>query len=183
MSNMPPQPDPDQCALDKNGQLKDIKYIAFFHSPSDNSPIPLPPVDGETGTSMDNGGMSHIPSHVQLLTCCILAQLTRPQQNKNSGIQEILAAEHLNEWGDLDKKHCQPKQCLNLKRKAKQIKVVDGLSDINPEDDNNGKYQTDTADSISKSEANNTSDDDISNGEVSVRSPIIFAFPLISIWF
>jgi hypothetical protein len=70
-----------------------------------------------------------------------------------------------------------------LKRKAKQIKVIDGLSDINPEDDNNGAYQTDTADSISESEANNTSDNDISNGEVSVRSSIIFAFPLISIWF
>jgi hypothetical protein len=91
--------------------------------------------------------------------------------------------EHLNEWGDLDKKHCQLKQCLNLKRKAKQIKVIDGLSDINPEDDNNGAYQTDTADSISELEANNMSDNDISNGEVSVRSSIIFAFPLISIWF
>ena len=86
MSDMPPQPDPDQCVLDKNGQLKDTKYIVFFHSPSDNSPIPLPPVDGETGASMDNRGMSHIPSHLQLLMCCILAQLTRPQQNKNSAI-------------------------------------------------------------------------------------------------
>ena len=67
MSDMPPQPDPDQCVLDKNGQLKDTKYIMFFHSPSDNSPIPLLPVDGETGASMDNRGMSHIPSHLQLL--------------------------------------------------------------------------------------------------------------------
>ena len=33
MSDMPPQPDPDQCVLDKNGQLKDTKYIMFFHSP------------------------------------------------------------------------------------------------------------------------------------------------------
>ena len=127
--------------------------------------------------------MSHIPSHLQLLTCCILAQLTRPQQNKNSAIQEILAVERLDEWGDLDKKHRQPKQCLNLKRKAKWIKVIDGLSDIDPEDNNNGEYQTDTADSISESEANNMSDDDVSNGEVSVRSSIIFVFPLISIWF
>jgi len=97
------------------------------------------------------------------------------------GIQEILATEHLNEWGDLNKKHRQPKQ--RLQRKAKQIKVIDGLSDIDPEDDDDDEYQTDTADSISKSEANNTSDDDISNGEVSVRSSIIFAFPLIPIWF
>jgi len=47
-SNMPSQPDPDQCALDKNGQLKDAKDITFFHSPSDKSPIPLPPMGGET---------------------------------------------------------------------------------------------------------------------------------------
>ena len=97
------------------------------------------------------------------------------------GIQEILAAEHLNKWGDLDKKHCQPKQCLQ--RRAKQIKVVNGLSDIDPEDEDNDKYQTNTANSISESEANNMLDDDISNGEVSVRLSIIFAFPLISIWF
>jgi len=111
----------------------------------------------------------------------ILAQHTRPRQNKNTGIQEILAAERLNKWGDLDKKHRQPKQCLQ--RRAKQIKVVDGLSDIDPEDEDDDKYQTDTADSISKSEANNAPDDIISNGEVSVRLSIIFAFPLISIWF
>ena len=55
---MPSQPDPDQCALDENGQLKDAKDITFFHSPSDKSPIPLPPVGGETGT--DNGGMARI---------------------------------------------------------------------------------------------------------------------------
>ena len=73
------------------------------------------------------------------------------------------------------------KQCLQ--RRAKWIKVVDGLSDIDPEDKDDDKYQTDMADSISKLEANNVSDDDISNGEVSVRSSIIFTFPLISIWF
>jgi len=111
----------------------------------------------------------------------ILAQHTRLQRNKNTGIQEILAAERLNKWGNLDKKHHQPKQ--HSQRRAKRIKVVDGLSDIDPEDKDNDKYQTDTADSISESEANNTSDDVISNGEVSVRLSIIFAFPLISIWF
>jgi len=111
----------------------------------------------------------------------ILAQHTRLRQNKNTGIQEILAAEHLNKWGDLNKKYRQLKQCLQ--RRAKWIKVVDGLSDINPEDKDNDKYQTNTADSISESEANNASDDVISNGEVSVRLSIIFAFPLISIWF
>ena len=81
------------------------------------------------------------------------------------GTQEILATEHLNKWGNLDKKYCQPKQCLQ--RKAKQIKVIDGLSDINPEDKDDDKYQTGTADIISELEANNMSDDDISNGEVS----------------
>ena len=49
-----PQPDPNQCALDKNGQLKDAKDILFFNSPSDNNPIPLPPLDGEAPT--DDGG-------------------------------------------------------------------------------------------------------------------------------
>jgi len=59
MSNIPSQPDPDQCALGEDGQLKDVKDIAFFHSPSDNNPIPLLPVDGEAGASTDNGGMAH----------------------------------------------------------------------------------------------------------------------------
>jgi len=165
MSDIPSWPDPDQCALSEDGQLKDAKDITFFHSPSNNNPISLPPVDGEAGASTDNGGMACIPSFIQLLMPFILAQHTRPQWNKNMGTQEILATEHLNKWGDLDKKYCQPKQCLQ--RKAKQIKVIDGLSDINPEDEDDDKYQTGTADSISELEANNVSDDDISNGEVS----------------
>ena len=60
---------------------------------------------------------------------------------------------------------------------------MDGLSGIDPEDDDDDEYQTDTGDSTSKSEANNVSDDNLSNGEVSVGSSIIFTFPLISIWF
>ena len=60
MSNIPPQSDPDQCTLDENGQLKDAEHITFFNSPSDNNPIPLPPVDGDAGTSTDNRGMAHI---------------------------------------------------------------------------------------------------------------------------
>jgi len=67
-SDMPSQPEPDQCALDKNGQLKDAKDIAFFHSPSDKHTIPLPPedapVDGGTGTGTDNGGMARIHSFI-----------------------------------------------------------------------------------------------------------------------
>ena len=84
--------------------------------------------------------------------------------------------ERLNEWGDLDKKHHQPRQ--HLKRKIKCIKVVDGIS---PEDDDGDEYQTDTDDSTSKSEADNASDDNISNGEVSLRSSMTSAFTLISI--
>ena len=49
------QSDPDQCALDKNGQLKDAKDITWLNSPSDKDPIPLPPVEGEAVT--DDGGM------------------------------------------------------------------------------------------------------------------------------
>ena len=108
---------------------------------------------------------------------CVLARRSRPQRNKNSGLQEIIAAERLNEWGDLDKKHRQPRQ--HLKRKIKHIKVVDGIS---PEDNDSDEYQTDTDDSTSKLEANNALDDNISNGEVSPRSSITSAFTLISIW-
>jgi len=166
-SDMPSQPEPDQCALNKNGQLKDANDIVFFHSPSNKHTIPLlpvdVPVDGGTGTGTDNGGMARIHSFIRLLMPCILACCNRPQQNKNLVLQAILAAEHLNKWGDLDKKHHQPTQYL--KRKTKCIKVIDGLSNIYPEDDN--KYQTDTTDGTS--EADNASDVDISNREVSFR--------------
>ena len=47
MSDIPSQPDPNQCVLGEDGQLKDVKNIAFFHSPRDNNPIPLLPVDGD----------------------------------------------------------------------------------------------------------------------------------------
>ena len=52
---MPSQPNPDQCALDKDGQLKDAKDIPWFNSPSDKNTIPLLPVKGDTVT--DVGGM------------------------------------------------------------------------------------------------------------------------------
>jgi len=67
-SDMPSQPEPDQCVLDENGQLKDAKDITFFHSPSNKHTIPLPPedvpVDGGTSTGTDNGGMARIHSFI-----------------------------------------------------------------------------------------------------------------------
>jgi hypothetical protein len=51
---MPPRSDPDQCALDENGQLKDVKDIQWFNSPTDQNTIPLLPVEGDTVT--DTGG-------------------------------------------------------------------------------------------------------------------------------
>jgi hypothetical protein len=111
-----------------------------------------------------------------LLMPCILAHYSRPQQNKNSCLQDILAAEHLNEWGELDRKHCQPKKCL--KRDAKHVKVIDNLSDPDSKDDS--EYQIDIADSAT--EANDALEDDISNGEVSARSSTIFTFLLFSNW-
>ena len=82
-------------------------------------------------------------------------------------MQDILAAECLNEWGKLDKKHRHPK--LHQKRNTKRIKVVDGLSDLDPKDDD---YKVDTGDSTS--EVTNISEDDISNREVSARLSITF---------
>ena len=111
-----------------------------------------------------------------LLMPCIPACHGRPQRDKNSCLQDILAAERLNEWGELDRKHHQPKKCL--KRDAKHVKVMDNLSDPDSEDDS--EYQTDTADSAT--EANDALEDDISNGEVSARSSTIFTFPLFSNW-
>ena len=106
----------------------------------------------------------------------ILAHHGRPQQNKNAGLQDILAAERLNEWGELDRKYRQPKK--RLKRDTKRVKVMDSLSEPDLEDDD--EYQTDTSDSAT--EANNASEDDISNGEVCASSSTIFAFPLFSNW-
>ncbi|KAF8502580.1 hypothetical protein F5888DRAFT_1904208 [Russula emetica] len=58
--------DPDQCALDENGQLKDANNIQWFNSPSDKTPIPLPPVEGVEGETVTDVGAPH----------------TRPQQNE-----------------------------------------------------------------------------------------------------
>ncbi|KAF8485553.1 hypothetical protein F5888DRAFT_1911735, partial [Russula emetica] len=58
--------DPDQCALDENGQLKDANNIRWFNSPSDKTPIPLLPVEGVEGETVTDVGAPH----------------TRPQQNE-----------------------------------------------------------------------------------------------------
>ena len=46
--DMPSQSDSNQYALNDNGQLKDIKDIKWFNSPSDETSIPLSPVEEET---------------------------------------------------------------------------------------------------------------------------------------
>lgn len=107
---------------------------------------------------------------MQLLTPHISAPRGRPQRNKNSALQDILAAERLDEWGTLDKKHRQRKP--HSKRITKRVKVMDNSSDLDPDDD---EYQTDTADSTS--EASNASQDEISNGEVSAGFDIFTSPP------
>jgi len=103
----------------------------------------------------------------QPLMACFPASHNRPQRNRGSGLQDILAAERLNEWGKLDKKHHHPK--LRQKRNTKRIKVADDLSDLDPKDDD---YEVDTGDSTS--EVTDASEDDISNREVSARLSITF---------
>ena len=181
---MPPQSDPEQCALDDNGQLKDANNIQWFNSPSDKTCIPLPHVEGETVA--DGAGTPCHTVYLAVINPSITAPHARPQRNKNAGLQDILTAERLNEWGDLDKKHRQPKR--RPKRNTKRVKVMDNLPDLDPDDDNddyNDKYQTEEVDS-STSEAtqpsNNTSGD-ISNNEVSVVSPLMPTFLLFSYWF
>lgn len=62
---MPPQSDPEQCALDDNGQLKDANDIPWFNSPSDKTCIPLPPVEGES--IADGAGKPYHTFHVALI--------------------------------------------------------------------------------------------------------------------
>jgi len=84
--DMPSQPEPNQCTLDENGQLKDAKNIVFFHSPSNKYAIPLlpvdAPVDGGTGTGIDNGGMGCIQSFNSIINalCSSLSQQTLVKQ-------------------------------------------------------------------------------------------------------
>jgi hypothetical protein len=112
----------------------------------------------------------------------IAAPRARPQRNKNTGIQGILAAERLNEWGEVEKKHREPKR--RPKRNAKRVKVMDSL-DLDPDAaDDDDEYQTEVVNSASEStEVSKTSDGDISNEEVSAVSPIISTFLLFSTWF
>lgn len=100
---------------------------------------------------------------------CILQVLTarppvaqgRPKRNKNSGLQDILAAERLDEWGDLEKKHRQPKR--RSKRVTKRIKVADdGLSDLEDDDE----YETDEVDGSLQASDASDSEGGISNEEV-----------------
>ncbi len=110
------------------------------------------------------------------------ASRARPQRNKNTGLQEILAAERLDKWGDVDKKHCQPKRHLKRTTNAtKHVKVMDNLSD--PDSNNDDEYQTEVVASDSTSEAtqaSNASEGSISNKEVSA---VLSIFLLFSNWF
>ena len=110
-----------------------------------------------------------ILSILQLLMPSIAAPHGRPWQNKNSGLQDILAAECLDEWGGLEKKHRLPTG--RPKRNTKRVKVVESLSDHEPNDDD--EYQTEVVDSVS--EASNTSEGDIQNEEVGVGSVVLSA--------
>jgi hypothetical protein len=111
----------------------------------------------------------------QLLMASFTAPRARPQRNKNSGLQEILAAERLDEWGKVDKRHRlpgQPKQ--RLKRNTKRIKVMDDLPDNDPDNDDDGEYRTEVdEDSSSDASQATSAEDGISNTEVSRASSVI----------
>jgi hypothetical protein len=102
----------------------------------------------------------------------ITAPRARRQRNKNSGLEDIIAAERLDEWGKLDKKHRLPGQPKRRPtRNTKRVKVMDNLSDVNPDDD--GEYQTEVVDSTSEATQASNTEDDISNKEVSPISPVL----------
>lgn len=113
--------------------------------------------------------MSYHPSCTVALINALsfTAPRARPQRNKNTGLQDILAAERLDEWGDVEKKHRQPKRRLKRNTNVtKRVKVMDNLSDHDPDDD---EYETELVDS-SSSEATHVSiasEGNISNEEVS----------------
>ena len=113
----------------------------------------------------------------------LLASHAQPQWNKNTGLQEILTAECLDEWSDVDKKHCQPKQHPKRTTNAtKRVKVMDNLSDPDSDDDDD-EYQMEVVASDSTSEAtqaSNASEGGISNKEVSAVLSIFLPF---SNWF
>ncbi len=112
----------------------------------------------------------------------LLASRARPQRNKNTGLQEILGAEHLDKWGDVDKKHRQPKRHLKRTTNAtKHVKVMDNLSDPDSDDDDEYQMEVVASDSTSKAtQASNASEGGISNKEVSV---VLSIFPPFSNWF
>ena len=57
--------DPDNCALAKDGTLKDANDILFFNSPSDKRPIRYKGSDDDTGSATSSG--SDLPTAVPLL--------------------------------------------------------------------------------------------------------------------
>jgi hypothetical protein len=110
---------------------------------------------------------------------CISAPCTRPQRKKNPSLQDIIAAERLDKWGELDKKHRSPGQPKRRPaRNTKRVKVMDNTSDIDLNDD--GEYQTEVVDDSTSeaTQASNTEEDDISNEEVSrdTELPVIYTF-------
>jgi hypothetical protein len=123
--------------------------------------------------------MLSISQSLVLSITAVPAPCAQPQRNKNTGLQDILATERLDEWGGLDKKHPQPKRHPKRTTNAtKRVKVMDtNLSDPDLNDDL--EYQTEVVASDSTSEAtqaSNASEGCILNKEVSAVLSIFLPF-------
>ena len=64
--------DPDNCALAKDGTLKDANDIRFFNSPSDKRPIGYKGSDDDTGSATSSG--SDLPTTIPLLERALIVK-------------------------------------------------------------------------------------------------------------
>ena len=64
--------DPDNCALAKDGTLKDANDILFFNSPSDKQLIGYKRSDDDTGSATSSG--SDLPTAVPLLERALIVK-------------------------------------------------------------------------------------------------------------
>jgi hypothetical protein len=112
----------DQCALDESGGLKEAEDIEFFYSESEKMPLTSSTV---TLKQKNTGSAGELYTPLPLLFYVIsLSGLRRGQRKKNTEkLYTSIAAEQLNEFGSVIKKHRLHQQGPRSSRPVKKPKM------------------------------------------------------------
>ena len=160
LSTMSP---PLGCAFDANSKLKNASEIVFYDSESDKTPLTMNIAKGNSLGGKYYTFVQLCVDHSKALD--FVDGPTHGRRNKGQRMRGLVAADQLDEFGNLDKKHRQLRDRPAHKRT--KVRTEPSNEETFSSDINDGDYSGASSDgSVASDGGRDLEDGRISNGEV-----------------